>query len=231
MCIAIIKPKNVKCPSYKKLRTCFQNNDDGAGYAIYNPSACRWIVKKGFMTFSSFKKSLKKEKIDPADIVFYHFRIGTSGGTIGAYTHPFPISSNPADLMKLEYETENIIMHNGIMGAGEPGLSDTQVFIRDILYPLSGYIQKPAVFDVIKKCSEGSRLCIAMKDKIRLTGNWIDVDGIFYSNDTYKKCTFSYNLQDYSDIDVCCVCGIDLNYEDDCENGLCQFCSIMMQNI
>ena len=87
MCILIIKPNGVMTPSESTLKTCFERNPDGAGFS-YNKNG-KIILKKGFMTFDSFKKAVEKIPITSSALI--HCRITTSGGTKPELTHPYPL--------------------------------------------------------------------------------------------------------------------------------------------
>ena len=81
MCIIVYKPADETFPSYKTLERCFRYNDDGAGY-MYAANGSVFICK-GFMTFDSFKKSLRRTRKLYGDYMPYvmHFRISTQAGT------------------------------------------------------------------------------------------------------------------------------------------------------
>lgn len=55
MCIAIVSPAGVKCPTLDTLKTCFLNNDDGAGWAYPLPNGRGVKIMKGFMTWKDFQ--------------------------------------------------------------------------------------------------------------------------------------------------------------------------------
>lgn len=132
MCIAIIKRQDNKLPTKKILKECWKRNEDGGGYAVWNEERQVWSVRKGFKKFTPFYKALRT--IPKDGLAFIHFRLATSGkeGHPGC-THPFPVTDNEDMLMELEFDSADIIMHNGVIGQGEDLLSDTQVAIRDII--------------------------------------------------------------------------------------------------
>ena len=51
MCIAIVKPRGVSLAE-DRLRLCFENNPDGAGFAIATDQGV--AIHKGYTTFSAF---------------------------------------------------------------------------------------------------------------------------------------------------------------------------------
>ena len=234
MCIAIYKPKNINMPSIETLKTCFENNSDGAGIAIYNQSIKKWFVIKGLMKFKSFKKALENQKIKKTDIVILHFRIGTSGDKTAPFTHPFPISESEKALKELCYIAEDIIAHNGIIGIGSDSLSDTQEYIKDVISPVIDHLPLEKIIHLVENTSQTGKLCLAFQDKIFLTGDWIQDQGVFYSNSSYKpkkvysfgygkwdQKTITSSFQDY------CFPAEDLEVEDSliCDNCLSEIIS------
>ena len=77
MCIAVIKEIGVEVPSKKIFKRCFTENPNGAGYGVLRDDG--WNCKKGFMSFTAFWKSFRKEHFGTEDYLIIHFRIGTSG--------------------------------------------------------------------------------------------------------------------------------------------------------
>ena len=60
MCIAIIKPKNYEIPTKEELRTCWDNNPNGAGF-MWNDGQIVHI-EKGFLKFKHFYNKRKISK-------------------------------------------------------------------------------------------------------------------------------------------------------------------------
>ena len=209
MCIIVYKPTNIEMPSRKILENCFDNNPDGAGYMFPTPQGVQ--IRKGFMDFENFYKSLQLDYNDKTkDLPFVlHFRIGTQGGNTRANTHPFPLSSNVEDLRQLETLCDVGIAHNGIiyltssytLGATT---SDTIDFITDylslIIHDSEWYKGKYQRKDklLIKRLIGGSnKLAIMSKDgHVELIGSFIEDKGCYYSNSTYTY--YAYNIYDYS---------------------------------
>ena len=80
MCIIVAKEKGQKLPSKDILKTCFERNNDGAGLMYVQDN--KVVIDKGYMTFKSFYKRIKKlQKRFNSDLtdkaLVFHFRIGT----------------------------------------------------------------------------------------------------------------------------------------------------------
>lgn len=197
MCILIIKPKGVLSPSEETLKTCFTRNPDGAGFS-YNKNG-KIIIKKGFMTFDSFNKAVKRIPVGSSALI--HCRITTSGGTKKGLTHPYPLDNDFKNMMKTTNVLEPVysnrtyaVAHNGIFsGLGHHAVvNDTCEFIANFLKPLqdvSDDILKDELDPVINRLVDSSRLAILDSEgNWKKYGNgWTEVDGIWYSNSTYKE--------------------------------------------
>ena len=96
MCIIVVKPKHKELQNKNILERCFTTNKDGAGYMFVDKANDVVEIKKGFMNFNDFYKSLiedyKKYKLKDQTLVM-HFRIGTSGKSATGCTHPFPVTT------------------------------------------------------------------------------------------------------------------------------------------
>lgn len=204
MCIIVSKEKGQNLPTKKTLETCFNYNDDGAGFMYVRNG--KVVIDKGYMTFDSFYKRLKelKKEFDIKEkALVMHFRIGTSGTGKENLTHPFPLTCNKKKLNKTYLTTDVGVMHNGIIKDYEYDkvLSDTQTFIKDFMYPIyeisHKFYKSPSLQKILEKeC--GSKLCILDSDEnIYYIGDFVEDEGIKYSNTTYKTSIYKY----YDDYD------------------------------
>lgn len=118
MCVIVYKPTGVKMPTIATLKDCFDTNSDGAGYMFpYNDKV---VIRKGFMSFKSFKKDLfhtaKTLNIDMENTPFvFHFRITTQGGVQKQLCHPYPICRDYVEMRKLNNTCDIALAHNGII--------------------------------------------------------------------------------------------------------------------
>lgn len=194
MCIIVSKEKYKKIPSKKILKNCFANNPDGAGFMYTNDN--KVVIEKGFFTFNEFYKRLmevdKSLNLYKKSLVM-HFRIGTSGGYDKGACHPFPVTDNTNEIQKTMVITKLGMVHNGIISNFVYGkLSDTQNFVKDLVYPLlkinSNFLNNKDAIDLLYKQSGETKLCfLDKKDNITYVGNFTTDKGIKYSNTTYKS--------------------------------------------
>lgn len=212
MCIIAIKPKNKKLQSEEILKECFTRNHDGAGYMFtYNDEV---IIKKGFMTYEEFYKSLNEDyfkyELENKNLVM-HFRIGTSGKSKTGCTHPFSITNNYTTLEKIRQRTNIGICHNGIINMYHSHIqqySDTEMYIANIMTPMIKLRLNAYKFsDIQKLILDTTKSKWAILDKfgdVYTIGDFIEDNGYMYSNSTYKKIiytplktTYNYNYDDY----------------------------------
>ena len=211
MCIIIYKGEGKPFPPKETMKTCFDNNPDGAGYMLAVNK--KVIIKKGFMTFHHFYSSLKETRKLYGDDVPYvmHFRITTQGGVNKYLTHPYPLSSEMDELKQLNTTAKIGIAHNGIIhltSNNSKDYNDTMKFITDYL---SLIIDSPNYYKDEKKMLLITRLCgskLAILDNLghcELIGNgWIEDKGIYYSNSSYKKNNLikNFSTNSYSTYDA-----------------------------
>jgi ribosomal protein S27E len=192
MCIIAYKPTGTASMDKITLAACWENNDDGAGFAWYNKESNLWEVRKGFMTFKKFWKAYKLRDFQLDDSVICHFRIGTAGLKDEGNTHPFPVVENLDEMRAVNFACESILFHNGIVGRGEGDYSDTMIFVRDFVAPI---IDKLGVHDKIpgilqKIFDGGSRWIVTKGDKLWKFGyTWQQERGWFFSNASFKPKT------------------------------------------
>jgi hypothetical protein len=215
MCIGIFKPEGQQLPSKETLRTCFANNNDGAGFAIYNKQSKKWQVQKGFTKFKPFWKALQQscgESKGKNNKIALHCRIGTSGKLMKGHqchpdcTHPFPVSDTEEELFAHTYETPNIVVHNGVVGNGNGDWSDTMEAIKKYIVPLqNGIFKDERIKDIAHELlkTNSNKWLITWGADVLLMGDWKKDNEIYYSNESYKRAktitthTAHYNNSSY----------------------------------
>lgn len=199
MCVIVYKPANKKYPTYSTLKKCFDSNPHGAGFMYVDYDKNKVVIEKGFMTYSTFCKALKKHRVEYGSdsAVVMHFRIATSGGVNEECTHPYPLSNNIKDLKQVKCFTDLGIAHNGIIpccSRGGNGYNDTMKFIKDYLFSLidndKKFYKNDDTLDEINDYIGCSKLAIFDNDShCTLFGKWFKIDGVYYSN-TYWQSSY-----------------------------------------
>ncbi|MEO7939374.1 MAG: hypothetical protein ABIR55_12180 [Burkholderiaceae bacterium] len=172
MCIAIVKPRGVSLAE-DRLRICFENNPDGAGFAIATDKGVE--IHKGYTTFMAFLTAYLEYRVDE-HAALVHFRITTRGENSARNHHPFPVAAGA-------------LVHNGTIGwlgkAGK-GPSDTALF-ADLLQDMT-VAQWHRLRPMIEHSTGWSRFALLTHEGEALLFNqqeWDEADGALYSNDTY----------------------------------------------
>ena len=200
MCIIVVKPKCQQLPSEQILSKCFNSNPHGAGFMYNSHNSDTITIAKGFMDFESFYSaitSITADNLYNSDLVI-HFRYATQGSISSKNCHPFPLSKKIKDLQALNFTTNTGIAHNGVISfcsyPNKQDLSDTQIFIKDILsqIPLD-QIKDQSIYE-----STYSKFAILDKEGFSLIGNFLEDNGIFYSNDSYIPYEYLYNRNSYN---------------------------------
>lgn len=191
MCIIAAKVSGVSIPSEELFHNMWSINSDGAGF-MYTKNN-RVIIEKGFMKFKDFMKrinALSSEIDTTATPMVFHFRITTHGGTRPENTHPFPITDNLSSLKKLRSNSVIGVAHNGIIPiTPRKGISDTMEYIVSQLAPLHrampNFLSNKDALLLIKNAIESKMAFLTASGRIVTIGNFIEEDGILYSNDSY----------------------------------------------
>lgn len=190
MCVICYKPVGEVLPTTQAFYTMIHNNPDGAGYMLALGDTV--LIKKGFISpkklLKSIRDSLSYYNVDEKDIsIVIHARIATSGLVKPENCHPFPLSSQVSDLQALQFNCDTGVAHNGNLGNTKGNLSDTQVFIKDILskFTFKDLLKSPT-HELLLKTFSYDRLLVLHKDsRVFKSGIWKKDRGLFWSNDSY----------------------------------------------
>lgn len=199
MCIIVVKPAGQRFPAWKTLKRCFEENPDGSGI-MWNDNEGKVHIKKGFMTYAEFRKALKgvKQTITDDNAVVMHFRIKTHGEVSKECCHPFPLAGKLDMLRELECVSDFGIAHNGVITnmVTNNKKSDTMDYIINVLYPMyklagENWTSDKYVRNVIERTLGYSRLAIIDgTGDCTMIGSFIEDDGCFYSNSSYKEASY-----------------------------------------
>jgi predicted glutamine amidotransferase len=142
MCVIAVKNSGVSFPEDALIKDMWDSNPHGAG--LMYAKGGKVYIEKGFMKYEDLMRAVAdlKKSIDVVNTpVVMHFRITTHGGTSPQNTHPFPISSDEKYLRALDLSCSVGMVHNGIINSvavdKDSKMSDTMVYIQEVLTPLS----------------------------------------------------------------------------------------------
>lgn len=140
------------------------------------------------MTMEELQLALTPHQFGKNDVVMLHFRLATAGGISQEMCHPFPLSDDISLLTAKSGYNDAVMGHNGILGRGEAGISDTALFVRDVLAPMAGEILSPGLRPLIELASSGSKIVIlhSSGEYFLTGGEWKKDKGVYYSNNGYE---------------------------------------------
>jgi len=179
MCIAILNPSGVTLKK-KVLKTCWDNNKDGAGMLyLQNGVLTAYKEMDKFDNFYDHYAMVRKNYKDSQVVI--HFRISTHGKVDLENCHPFMVNEDWG------------FVHNGIITNAERHVdySDTNMFNRNVLRKLpSDWIHNDAMYELVCGYIGSSKLLFLNKDNEAYIVNedWGVWDlGCWFSNKTYKE--------------------------------------------
>lgn len=189
MCVIVIKPSDVQI-SQQTIRNCWTANPHGAGLSYVKNKTV--VIEKGFMKVEDLIERVRfLQKME----LIIHFRYATHGLRDAGNCHPFPISTENADLRATKLKTPIALHHNGVIYevADDKILSDSQVFIRDVL---SDYTDEEIECDstvVRTMMATFSKFALMFANgKIATVGNFYEYDGMRVSNLNFNR----YNYEE-----------------------------------
>ena len=196
MCVICVSRKGVRQPSAQEIKNMFENNSDGAGYMYYKKG--KVYIHKGFASLDDYLRDIKSHNFTKDDAVVYHFRISTQARQL-TMTHPFALTSDKELLKELDVICKFGICHNGIIPLTsdnkELEYSDTALYIADYL---SKYIKNDdTMFDekfknLVAKETFSKWAFMNSRGQIATIGDFIDVDGLLFSNTSYLEHKIKY---------------------------------------
>lgn len=206
MCIIAIKPAGISMPATKTIENMWYNNPDGAGFMYAKDGVV--YIEKGFMKLKSLKTALRglEKKVDVVNTpIVMHFRITTSGGTSPENCHPFPVSEKLPLLQMRKSKAPLAVAHNGIIDIkpSKKDISDTMEYIINQLAPLyqlkKDFYKQPAGKKLVYNFIKSKMVFLDGEGRIETVGDFIEADGILYSNTSYKARTLYYKWDYWND--------------------------------
>lgn len=188
MCIAILNTPNITF-SKTLIKTCWDNNPDGAGLIWTDTTNKRLEIFKELHSVEAFyNQYISIRRKHPKTKIVLHFRISTSGGVNETNTHPFQVNENLA------------FVHNGIisdLNGKEKGRSDTNLFNANFLQHLPvDFLDNKAVTGLIAKFIGHSKLIfLDSENRADIINPQLGKEdktypGCWFSNSTYQESKF-----------------------------------------
>lgn len=178
MCIICIKEKGVRFPSMETVRTMCENNSHGFSLVYNTPKdgtkVFRTLNQEAFL--KEYKRIKKKCRADKTSL-YIHARIKTHGTQKLENCHGW-----------IDKECGLAFAHNGILsGVNNRGdMTDSETFFRDLFVPAFLVGGWQAGERAIKAIIGTSKFVFMdSRGNISHYGNYIEDDGLLYSNTSY----------------------------------------------
>lgn len=190
MCIIAIKSAGVPI-DWDILDNCELSNPDGAGYAYVRDGEV--VISKGYFTNEEMRAVIEPELGNGTGVeIMFHFRIATHGKVAPSTCHPFPLTHDRQEILKLQTTTSVAVAHNGVIPfmPKDKVLSDTMQYILLYLAPLGDRLNDESVRNLIEHSAD-SKLAIMTADELYLIGQFIEDAGWTFSNNSYADDYFT----------------------------------------
>lgn len=232
MCLLVVCEPN-STPKREDLHNGACSNPHGFGFSI--DTGTEIITERSMSARKSINRFLELRAQYPNGYAMWHARYATHGVKNEANCHPFRVGGTGYD---------TYLAHNGVLDINihkQDKRSDTRVFAEDTLQMLGGApaLDDDNIFTIISGWAKGSKIAIMTNDprcKYRMylinenSGTWDD-DGIWWSNSSHKRSTYTYDDYKYkpvtslvvadkdtkdlfSDVDNCLVCEYACDLDD-----------------
>lgn len=193
MCIICIKPEGKKLPKDKVIRTMFENNSNGAGFAYRRKKDEQVTIEKGYFDATEFIKELRK-RVSVEHTAVIHFRLATSGAVDGGNCHPFPAVRDVELMRETSAVVPVAVAHNGVFSMPDDKIySDTMLWISSRLAhdSIIKNLHHSAVQHLINDSLGTSKLAVLASGtkNVLMFGHWEHDKGtgLYYSNGGYKQ--------------------------------------------
>jgi len=169
----------------ENFREAFKKNSDGFGFAFRNKDNVSYI--KGMMTPDEAWKVYKEFANKPIFPHVIHFRLGKP--TLDLLTHPFEVTEN-SELNTSNTVKHDLLFHNGVISCWKDRMWEMFSLIGKIP---EGQIMDTRVAAILLKIYgkrifefiDGKFVIFGPKE-LDVIGSFETVNGIRYSNDSYK---------------------------------------------
>jgi hypothetical protein len=200
MCLITVAPKGTD--KYSELlisgiREAAKTNTDGIGYAFKRASTKKVYISKGFTDIEKVILRLKKHRLKPDDELIIHQRIGNKGAKNTDMCHPFVLSKDKETILtNHQYVNLPVMAHNGTFHSHSQynsQFSDTFWFVEEFMNNKFVVAMLKGDLEFFKKTFDSklgvNRLAFLFpgeETNVITVGKWNEVEGLFFSNDSYK---------------------------------------------
>lgn len=175
MCVIIAKVRHIQSPSIKTFEQAMQANPHGFSIALKLPG-------KPWTTFKTMNKGAMIDFVERNGVLdrdsrwIFHARIKTHGSAGLKNCHCWQ-----------DKQTKTIFAHNGTFSiTADKDRTDSETYYRNVIVPLYQHRGHSAALKAARMIINGhSKIAMVFEKEqkqIALVGNWINRNGIYYSN-------------------------------------------------
>ena len=198
MCLLVVcKPNAI--PKREELTEGACSNPHGYGFAmVIDGKIFRYRTMSARKAVNKF---IHMRQQYPQGYAIWHARYATHGVKNQDNCHPFQVGD----------DADTVLAHNGVLDTfigKDDKRSDTRIFAEDTLPKLGGVraLEDENLYRMVEGWASGSKIAVLTTNpdaqyqlyliNERL-GTWDD-NGVWWSNSSYKRSTYTYTLKDYS---------------------------------
>lgn len=198
MCLLVVcKPNAI--PKREELTEGACSNPHGYGFAmVIDGKIFRYRTMSARKAVNKF---LHMRQQYPESYAIWHARYATHGVKNQDNCHPFQVGD----------DANTVLAHNGVLDTfigKDDKRSDTRIFAEDTLPKLGGVraLEDENLYRMVEGWASGSKIAVLTTNpdaQFQLylinerLGTWDD-NGVWWSNSSYKRSTYTYTLKDYS---------------------------------
>ena len=178
MCVIIYIPKDESIET-NEIKAAWETNPHGAGFIIRDHNDI--IFRKGYMSLNRYKRVVNN--LMGEEDLMLHFRITTSKEVNEMQTHPFcleDIEEKEGGITDLSTAMNGIVQNQKTY----KGYNDTMSFIKDnkwLFERVRDRTNYKEWGDIITRRSN-AKWCIMTPNRTYLSKQFVEVDGVSYSN-------------------------------------------------
>lgn len=201
MCLIICEKGHGQIPTEDELKRGYSSNPDGIGIAWKDNGGVYFKKSIGFGEMLGRLKYAGRNKLP----YIVHFRVATIGGRAPQLCHPFPLTTKPEDLFRLEGRTKGVLAHNGTWRSWDKMIEDKSLVkrIENANWSDSAVIAwllSQGKTITLSQIGYGHRIAVlSVKRGLDLYGDFMEdpKTGINYSNRYWNYTTSNYGKSRY----------------------------------
>lgn len=218
MCIISVCPKGTLKNSEEVknfIKKGFDNNKDGSGFMYKRNGEHKITVSKGYFDFNELYFNINNLNLGIDDELVIHHRRSTHGHISKQNCHPYVITNNVEESLKIEVTTiKPCLAHNGVFRNIKDlidlnkDLSDTYAFATKVMsnkHIMGLFKDDKQMFKLLlSEILYNSKIAVLHpKRDLELLGNFLNQNGYYHSNNGFCEVINDYGGNSYNSFIRC----------------------------